>query len=180
LLVSDVIAVLDELNIAKAHFWGYSMGGRTGFALSKYSSDRCTSLIIGGAHPFPLSKEQFDTRITELQNGGLESLVDHHLGATAPSAWKARLMANDFDALVASWKGRLSGPGFEDVLPDMMMPCLIYAGEADTAYPGIKKCTESMPHVTFLSLPGLNHAGAFAESTRVLPQITSFVRSIPR
>ncbi|MGD9713271.1 MAG: alpha/beta fold hydrolase [Thermomicrobiales bacterium] len=26
----DVIAVLDDLGIEKAHFWGYSMGGQVG------------------------------------------------------------------------------------------------------------------------------------------------------
>lgn len=27
LRVSDIVAVLDDLNIQKAHYWGYSMGG---------------------------------------------------------------------------------------------------------------------------------------------------------
>ena len=32
LFVADILAVLDDLHIPKAHFWGYSMGGRIGFA----------------------------------------------------------------------------------------------------------------------------------------------------
>jgi pimeloyl-ACP methyl ester carboxylesterase len=32
LFVGDILAVLDQLHIAKAHFCGYSMGARIGFA----------------------------------------------------------------------------------------------------------------------------------------------------
>jgi pimeloyl-ACP methyl ester carboxylesterase len=34
LLVADVIAVMDALNISKTHFLGYSLGGRMAFALA--------------------------------------------------------------------------------------------------------------------------------------------------
>ena len=47
-MVGDVTAVLDELGIDEAHFWGYSMGGRIGLAAGKYAPDRFSSLIIGG------------------------------------------------------------------------------------------------------------------------------------
>jgi pimeloyl-ACP methyl ester carboxylesterase len=50
--VGDVMAVLDALNIAKAHFCGYSMGGWIGFAMARYAPERVESLIIRGAHPY--------------------------------------------------------------------------------------------------------------------------------
>src|SRR5215216_5969719 len=37
---ADVVAVLDVLAIPIAHFFGYSMGGRIGFALAKYVPTR--------------------------------------------------------------------------------------------------------------------------------------------
>ena len=40
LRVSDIVAVLDDLGIQKAHYWGYSMGGWIGFGLN------LTALII--------------------------------------------------------------------------------------------------------------------------------------
>jgi pimeloyl-ACP methyl ester carboxylesterase len=59
LRVADVIAVLDELGIGKAHYLGYSLGGWTGLGLAKYAPERLQSLIIGGAQPYGHSFEAF-------------------------------------------------------------------------------------------------------------------------
>jgi len=51
LQVADVVAVLDDLNISKAHYFGYSVGGYIAVGLAKHASERFHSLIISGAHP---------------------------------------------------------------------------------------------------------------------------------
>ena len=48
LRVSDILAVIDDLGVEKAHYLGYSMGGRIGFGLVKHALDRFHSLMIGG------------------------------------------------------------------------------------------------------------------------------------
>ena len=50
--VADVLAVLEALQLSKAHFLGYSMGGRIGLGLAKYAPERVESLVIGGTHPY--------------------------------------------------------------------------------------------------------------------------------
>src|SRR5262245_31091352 len=174
LLVADLIAVLDDLTVPTAHFFGYSMGGRIGFALAKYAPERFSSLIIGGAHPYQQTREQFDARLQILKKGQEGMVI---LTAADSPTRKARRLANDVEALIASWIGRMDGPGLEEVLPTMIMPCLLYAGEADAAYPGVKECITHMPNVTFFSLPGLNHTQAFMQSNLVLPHITKFLES---
>src|SRR5215468_10685895 len=69
LLVADLIAVLDDLTVPTAHFLGYSMGGRIGFALAKYAAERWSSLIIGGSHLYPQTQERFDARLQTLKKG---------------------------------------------------------------------------------------------------------------
>jgi len=69
LLVADIAAVLDDLNISKAHFLGYSMGGRIGFGIAKYAPERFYSLIIGGAHPYLWDSNELDTDL-QLFKGG--------------------------------------------------------------------------------------------------------------
>ena len=48
LRVSDILAVMDDLGVEKAHYMGYSMGGRIGFGLVMHALDRFHSFIVGG------------------------------------------------------------------------------------------------------------------------------------
>jgi pimeloyl-ACP methyl ester carboxylesterase len=48
----DGLAVLDDLGVAQAHYVGYSMDGRIGYALAQHWLDRFRSLAIGGAAPY--------------------------------------------------------------------------------------------------------------------------------
>jgi pimeloyl-ACP methyl ester carboxylesterase len=51
--VADVLTILEALQLPKAHFFGYSMGGLIGFGLAKYAPEPVESLVISGAHPTP-------------------------------------------------------------------------------------------------------------------------------
>jgi pimeloyl-ACP methyl ester carboxylesterase len=55
--VADVTSVADA-GVAKAHFWGYSMGGWIGFGMAKYAPGRVDCLVIGGAHPYARDESQ--------------------------------------------------------------------------------------------------------------------------
>ena len=45
--VFDVVAVLDELKVSRAAYWGYSMGAEFGFGMAVYAPHRMTALIAG-------------------------------------------------------------------------------------------------------------------------------------
>ena len=98
-------------------------------------------------------------------------------GPVAPTL-RTRLLANDVEAMIAYRVKRLEHPGFTEVLPTMTMPCLLYVGEADTRYAGVKACKADMPNVTFVSLPGLNHVEGFFRRDLVLPHITQFLATV--
>ena len=93
---------------------------------------------------------------------------------------KARLSANDVKALIAYLTQRLATPSFAEIIPRMTMPCLVFAGEADPAYPVNKEFVARMPNATFFSLPGLGHADTLFRSDFVLPHVTRFLRSVNR
>ena len=46
---SDVVAVLDDLGMKTATYWGYSMGGRIAYALARHALGRVACFVIGGA-----------------------------------------------------------------------------------------------------------------------------------
>jgi pimeloyl-ACP methyl ester carboxylesterase len=189
-LAADIVAVLDQLKVRKAHFLGYSLGGLIGFALAKYAPERFHSMIIGGAHPYkPNAEEKAELEsIIQRYKKGKDAVIaeaEKRLGKKMNPTYKAQAMAADTEALVALARALLLSSedqtsSFEEVLPTMSMPCLIYVGEKDTSYSGARKCAESMPNATFVSLPNLDHGGAWAQSSIILPYIIKFLDKLSR
>jgi pimeloyl-ACP methyl ester carboxylesterase len=192
LMVNDVVAVLDDLKIGKAHFLGYSMGGWIGFGIAKYSPKRFHSLIIGGMHPYARSNEPIIKWLTVYRNtfasdssdaNAREALLKDWWGPTAAKmpefrAYAQRVLpATDWEALIAlaskDW-----GHGLDDVLPTMTMPVLLFDGEADAFYSGVKECAKSIPKATFISFPRLNHEDIIIRKDLVLPHIIKFLKKV--
>jgi hypothetical protein len=88
---------------------------------------------------------------------------------------RARLLANDLKALLALTQDRAS---LADVLPTMLMPCLLFVGEADPRLPQVKECLKHLANVTFFSLPACDHVAAFARSDLVLPHVSAFLAKV--
>jgi pimeloyl-ACP methyl ester carboxylesterase len=176
--VADLIAVLDHLHIPTAHFFGYSMGGSIGFAMAQFAPQRFASLIIGGAAPYQRSPAQVEARLQALKAGpeGIVAIWDTPISP----ALQARLLANDVEAIAASWMGRMQSPGLQDVLPTMTMPCLVFVGKADSIYPAVQACVLQMPKVIFVSFPGLKLAETHFHSDLVLPYVTNFLATVTR
>jgi pimeloyl-ACP methyl ester carboxylesterase len=177
--VEDVLAVLDALQVDNAHYLGYSMGGRIGFAIVKYHPERFLSLIIGGMHPYESPSASTEARIALLQQGMAAYVADAETqnGPMAPDR-KARLLANDPEALIASLRAPRGLTGIEQLLLDMTLPCLLYVGEADSFYPGAQEGVKSMPNARFVSFPGLNHSQTSQASHLVVPHVTQFLHEV--
>ena len=172
--VADVVAVLDHLQIPQAHVLGYSMGGGVCFGLAKDAPTRVVSLLIGG---MPAQEDSFAT-FAEVDGTDPEvffTAFEGKLGVRLPPEMKARMVTNDLQALAAAAQTRLS---LEEVLPQMTMPCLLFAGEADPWYPLIQDNARRMPKATVVSFPGLGHADVTRRADLVLPQVTQFLRAV--
>jgi len=179
LLVADIVAVLNDLNVSKAHFLGYSMAGWVGFGIAKYAPERFNSLIIGGAHPYLQDQNELDANI-QLLKKGKDAVIEamEKAGMKMTPERRARLAANDYEAIAALFSAKHWRLSFEDVLPTMTMPCLVFAGEADSEYAGARECVKNMPNATFISLPGLSHFEVMAQRHLVLPHITKFLAKV--
>jgi pimeloyl-ACP methyl ester carboxylesterase len=169
---ADVVAVLDDLGIERAHYFGYSLGGWIGLGLAKYAPERIHSLIIGGAQPYGQSMELYRQGLT----GGIEgwiAVVEKMLGSPVTPETKERLLSNDVEALSASVAD--DRPNISGILPTLTIPCLLYAGEADPLCPLVERCALEVPNGRFFSLPGLNHIQGAVRSDVVLPQVVEFL-----
>jgi pimeloyl-ACP methyl ester carboxylesterase len=173
LLVDDIVLILDELNLTKTHYLGYSMGGWIGFGMAKYALNRLYSLMIGGAHPYARNREHVRRRYSQTREEW-EAQIESNKDMTP--AFKARVLKNDHQALLAAAQDRAD---MSDVLPTISVPCLVYAGEADEpVYRQAKQCVSHITSGTFFSLPGLSHGDAYLRSDLILPHIIKFLRSV--
>ena len=170
---ADVVAVLDELQVRRADYWGYSMGGRIGFALAQHAPGRFRCFVLGGAAGDGRSRIGDGFR-RAMKEGGVAA-IPGLWGAELPDTLRTRLLDNDVEALEAC---RVDSLGFADVLPTMTMPCLLYAGSEDPVYPVVEATVAEMPNAEFFSLPGLGHADGLFRSDLVLPRVTDFLRSV--
>jgi pimeloyl-ACP methyl ester carboxylesterase len=184
----DYATILDELRIKKAHYIGYSMGGRIGFrVIARYLFDRFHSLILGGASPYPITsedeKKELGARLTALRVA-IDRGVDAYLTAlevkSGPlsSRAKERIIASDPVAIYTLTKTTYEWPGAEDVLPKINIPCLIYASDLDPRYPGAKEGASHIPGAEFISFHNIEHLDILRRSDLVLPFIKKFLAGI--
>ena len=178
LLAEDVITVLDDLCIGKAHFLGYSLGGRIGFSLAKYAPARFGSFIIGGQKPGEVSQEETRWWLQLLEKGMAEVIAVFETEISMTPEMKARLLANDTKALSAMLLAPDYRASLEDALPNMTAPCLIFIGEADSDFADARECVKHMHSAEFVSFPGLNHSQVISDSHLVLPHITKFLEKV--
>lgn len=168
-LTGDVIAVLDELRLSRVHLWGWSWGGAIAFALADRAPERLSGIIIGGASSAPDdSPDQPDEKEGPAE---LVELWKQHLDISAEH--EARLMQLDEEALNA--QRRVSLSSLADVPPRMMMPCLVYIGEAEPEYADALNDSQRMPNARFVTFPGFDHFDTWAHSELVLPHVMAFL-----
>ena len=186
-LVDDMVAVLDDLDIDKANCFGYSMGGQICFRIPIHAPQRFSSLIIGAAaYPEDSSLlqvyQRLENAIREAPEKPMEFYVATGEKTTGPlsPAVRAELLANDARALLAftrMFRSEIS-PKAEEVLPKIMLPCLLFVGEADTRFQTVRECAVRIPGARFISLPGLNHMQGILRSDLVLPHVRGFLTEV--
>ena len=178
LRVNDVLAVMDDLGVTKAHYMGYSMGGRIGFGIVLHALDRFHSLIIGGMSANTANSDvPPQDRILLLRQGMAQYVADAETKeGPMESGRKERLLANDPEALIAATTAPRGTDGLEEILPRINIPCLLYCGEADGFFPGAKEASQIIPDAAFASFAGLNHGQTSRAAEQVLPDVTKFLK----
>ncbi len=192
LITGDIIAVLNDLGVGTAHYWGYSLGCRIGFQLLKYHAARFSAYILGAASPYPpqeaekqLSNLNFIfTRLRLGAEQGPEAVIafwEKTLGRPVSDFDKQRIRGNDYQALLALASNVSQWPSIGDQLSQIAVPCLLYAGERDPFHIVMKEAAKYIPDACFVSLPELTHREAFREAQArniILPHVKRFLTRV--
>jgi pimeloyl-ACP methyl ester carboxylesterase len=190
LFAGDIVAVLDDLGVKKAHYYGYSQGGAIGFkSVARHALSRFYSLILGGMSPYNVITEaelQWGKLLTSAMQTAVEqgmesyiSIIEKTMGPMLPSV-KAQCLKNDPSALLAMRKAYADWPGSSDILSLITTPCLIFVGEADAYFIKAKEGAEHMPYATFVSFPGLNHVECSRRSDLIIPHVRQFLAKVSK
>jgi pimeloyl-ACP methyl ester carboxylesterase len=172
LRTADIVAVLDAVGVDRVHYWGYSMGARTGFAFLQMHADRAASFVNGASgprSPKQLEQASIRERAAHLQAGRLNFRVSDGGNFDVPEG-------NDPLALAAVSLGLLSWDGVDASTLDT--PSLHYAGDADRLGPAAERAARVMPGAKFRWLPGLDHLRGFERCELVVPFVREFVESL--
>jgi pimeloyl-ACP methyl ester carboxylesterase len=171
---ADILSVLRDLDVGRAHYFGYSMGGWIGFGMARHASDRLTSLIVGGSDAASRTREPHPLLTPEMERRGAAAIVDLWDAPMSP-ALRKRVQKNDMEAIRAS---RVDDPGYEDILPTIAVPCLLLAGDKDPIYPTAQAHALTIPSARFVTIAGLNHAETFFRGDLMVPHIKQFLSGV--
>jgi 3-oxoadipate enol-lactonase len=141
----DVIAILDDLNIARVHWCGLSMGGMVGQWLGANAPERLDRIILSNTSCHYPDPTNWDNRIKAVKEGGLAAVAD-----TVVAGWltadfrerepqvtanlKAMLVASPVEGYLACCEA-LRTLDQRALLPKIKSPTLVIAGRHDNATP---------------------------------------------
>lgn len=170
-----VTAVLDDLGIERAAFWGYSLGALTAFGLAIHAPHRCARLVAGAWDP----AAGFQSAVVHaLGNLGLPANTDvfalHQQAAAADPAQAAVIEAGDQAAFRANFAAFSQEPAPQSDLLGVEVPMLTYCGTADPWHAPMREFANRAGR-GFFSVADADHAGGWVRSTEVLPHVLPFL-----
>jgi 3-oxoadipate enol-lactonase len=143
LLVDDVIALLDALKIEKVIFVGISMGSGTALRIAQRYPQRIQRIVMaaGGAATAPGNAQAWQQRIDFARKNGMDAMVEPTVerwfhpdsmkaNGTALRRVREMVRTTPLEGFVACATA-LQEFDFQAGLPQMKLPALLLAGEAD-------------------------------------------------
>ncbi len=181
--VGDVVALLDHLDVERAHFFGYSHGAFVGYRMLKFAPERVHSLVVGGGLPHQMYDhyhQQYETF-----KDGLEGVIRKREEAGRPlsDAELTQMQGMDLEVVAAAGLALQDEPSVADLLPQSVIPILAFAGADDQLIDPIHNLAPlamQIPDGEVILLSGLDHGTAFRQSERVVPQVLAFLERVER
>jgi pimeloyl-ACP methyl ester carboxylesterase len=186
LRVADAVAVLDELELERAHFVGTSYGGRLCFGIGEHAPERVLSLVVGGQQPYaidpagPLARVIPGSLAASRREGTLEPFVralEETTGSSIPAVLRRRYLDNDPAAVAAAGDAMLAEGPISERLRTWQVRCLIWVGAGDEDFrEQARRAADEIPNAEFLALAEADHLRAHLEHEAVLSAVLRTLR----
>lgn len=192
-------AALSRTGHDRAHWLGYSMGGRLALCLAVARPARVGSLVLVGASPGiadPSARSERrcadEALAASIEADGLEAFVDRwmalplfatqdRLGPQYLARARAQRLGNRPEALAASLRGFGTGamPSLWHRLPALAMPVLAVAGALDPKFADLAGRTAArIPGGRALLVPEAGHAVPAEAPGALAAAVTAFLREV--
>ena len=179
--VADIVAVLDDLHIERAHYIGVSWGARLGFALAEHAPDRFYSFVLSANQPYAWDTtwpiiQAISGGVDAMRRGGMEAMLrwfEEYAGHTLQEHENSWLLDNDPEALSAAWQSALEEGVIAEDPSRWLTPMLIVAGQKDDMYENARRAAEEIPKARFLDLGAQTHLASVLASALIVPEIKS-------
>ena len=179
--VSDVVAVLDHLGIYRAAFFGFSNGGRVGFALCAKSPGRVTALIALDACVDPE-----ETRARQLarflRNRGIQPYYENLEAGERrkfPLWLRENFLAGDPEMFALEVEGFALWEGSHRLAQKITSPTLLLTGGLESSQSTCRTLADLIPAgAQLVVLKNLGHVGAFLSTDLLLPHVRDFLARV--
>lgn len=199
-VVDDLCDVLDALDVPRAIWIGYSMGGRIALGAAVLHPERVESLVLEGASPGLESEAEREQRrsadgvlAAQLELGRIEPFVDawmrqplfatqSRLPARLRAAQREGRLRNDPHALAACLRGLGTGvqPSFWENLPELDRPALLLAGSLDEKFRLLAaRMASLLPHGRVQVIEDAGHAVNLEHPKAYLEAVGAFLNPHP-
>ena len=189
ILGRDVIALLDRLEVERAHFCGISMGGLTGLWLNRYQPQRLRRLVVANSAACIGSVEGWRQRAQQARRDGLAEIA-----AASPARWfseefrrrepqqVATLIARLAQGNAAGYAACCDALALADLRAEvarMPQPMLAIAGELDpvTTPDDARFLQENAPQAELTTLPA-SHIANIACPTLFAHRVLDFLTEV--
>lgn len=144
-LGSDVLRLLDHLDVARAFVCGVSLGGMTALWLGQNAPNRIERLVAAANGAHTAAPDFWDARIATVRRDGMAALADgvmarffgEAIHAGRPeivSGFRRRFIDTPAEGYIACCEA-IRDLDLRDALPAMRVPTLALAGSRDVASP---------------------------------------------
>lgn len=176
-LAADVLALLDELGVDRADFFGYSLGGLVSLACATSHPERVRRLVLAATH------FRHDGYHDDIVNGDMDSglmptqeeFESWHAAyvRVAPDPDHYGVFAERLSEVVMS---------FPDWTPDdlraITAPTLLVLGDNDfIRLSHAEQMRDLLPDSRLAVLPGTRHSEVMQRTDLLLPMVTAFLRT---
>jgi len=170
LLVADVIALMDALGVARAHWCGVSMGCATGMGLVQKHPGRFDRMVLcdNPGRSSPETHRQWEERIAVAQKDGMAALLESTMQRWfPPETLKANpphmdiirrmILATPVNGFIGC-SAALGDHDFRPLMPQVKNPVLYMTGEKDGHNAAaMKVMQQELPGSQYIVLPGAGH-----------------------